>query len=231
MSHRPSGVDRDPGFLAASPSQVLALCFFCVLLLHSSWLSPLRNLMWPSRPKRMSALCRMWPPETSLVAEQSCCVLLVLSFAGSCPHTRPVLTSGKNPQLSTRGGHLLQKVNNAEEILSVPTVSIRVQAGNRIQLRQFLGFEWRAIHRAGGQAERNPWRMGSPQELASLGLKQQRKQLRCPSVRGDAGVEGEGMSGMMQPQPDWDPKQRRSRKSALTCSLPDLWPLALLSHN
>ena len=91
--------------------------------------------------KRMSALCRMWPPETSLVAEQSCCVLLVLSFAGSCPHTRPVLTSGKNPQLSTRGGHLLQKVNNAEEILSVPTVSIRVQAGNRIQLRQFLGFE------------------------------------------------------------------------------------------
>lgn len=59
------------------------------------------------------------PPETSLVGEQGCCVLLVLSFAGHCPHTRPVLTLGKNPQLSTRGRHLLQKVNNTEEILSM----------------------------------------------------------------------------------------------------------------
>lgn len=149
--HQGQSLDRDPGFLAASPSHFTAVIQHMLLpppglpfALSST--KPPRDLLRTSRSSRMSPLSPrrllQWPRRLPWWQSMSCCcVFLALSFSVYCPHTRPVQILEKNSALSRRGRHLLQKINNAEEMLSVLTVTTRVQAGNQNPAQMVLGIQ------------------------------------------------------------------------------------------
>lgn len=117
---------KNPGFLAASPSHLMALCFStcCSRPLDCPSLSPLQNLhvIFKIYPDVASPRRLLW------WQSMSCCVFLVLAFLLSLLYPiRPIQTLKKKSDLSTRGRHLQQKINNAGEMLVGP---IRVRQEN-----------------------------------------------------------------------------------------------------
>lgn len=75
-----------------------------------------------------------------------CCRFLVVSFTVYCLRGRLGQTWEKNSEFAAgRGRHLLQKVHQAEEMLGVLIISIRVEAGNQNPTQMVLGIRTKGL--------------------------------------------------------------------------------------